>query len=84
MTRSTPEILAHDIREGAEDVSRAVRRSGHRMAADASDAASDIASHLSDLGGRVVAVIKTKPRQTLALGAAVGVLLAFLMRRRGR
>jgi ElaB/YqjD/DUF883 family membrane-anchored ribosome-binding protein len=84
MTRIPTEALARDLHEGADDIGRAVRRTGRRVAADASEAAKGVGAQVEGLGGRALSALRAKPRQTLALGAAAGVVLAFLLRRRRR
>jgi hypothetical protein len=84
MTRSSPQALVEDLQDGAQDVGKALRRTGRHLAHDASGWAAEAASHAADLGGRVAAVAKARPRTVLAIGAAAGAILALLLRRRGR
>jgi hypothetical protein len=84
MTRSSSETLIQDFQEGVESVGNAVQRTGRHLASDAAEVASDVSSHVADLGGRALAAAKARPRTVLAIGAAAGALLAFLLRRRRR
>jgi hypothetical protein len=84
MTRSSPQALVEDLQDGAEDVGKALRRTGRHLAQDASGWTAEAASRAADLGGRVTAVAKARPRTVLAIGAAAGAILALLLHRRGR
>jgi ElaB/YqjD/DUF883 family membrane-anchored ribosome-binding protein len=77
MTRSPAETLARDVREGAHDVAQAVGRTGRHLASDLDGASRSWVR-------QIVASVKARPRQALAIGAAAGALLTFVLRRHGR
>jgi ElaB/YqjD/DUF883 family membrane-anchored ribosome-binding protein len=77
MTRNSAETLAQDIREGVHEVAHAVGRTSRHVASDLE------ATSRSSIG-QIVAAVKAKPRQALAIGAAAGALLTFMLRRHGR
>ena len=84
MTRNTARALAHDLHEGVEDVRHATERTARRLREDASELVTQTTAASERLARRAVRAAQARPRTTLAIGAVVGAIVAFLLRPRRR
>ena len=84
MNRSPKEALARDLQEGADEIGRSAGRAARRLSHDVADLAADAGHRSKDLVQDLSRAARARPRTVLAIGAAAGVLLAFLFRRRRR